>query len=906
MTLLTCDQVPSERGSLLAGGKGRNLSALTAAGFLVPRWAILGTDAFDAAISALGLCISDARLAVEERLREAAYAESALCESPIPSAIRDDIAAALHYLGAPRVAVRSSAREEDGSRHSFAGLFDSFLNLSELDAVENAVRKCWASTFSPRATLYRHVRGLGFGDVSIAVIVQQFVEPVSSGVMFTADPVTGSSDRIVINAVLGLGEGLVSGAVDSDSVLVDKSTRQVLDESVVAKTLMVTACEGGGVSTAAVPASRQWESAVGSGMRETLVDLASQLERHFGGPQDVEWACDESTTWILQTRPITVLGHETALAAEHLGEAVAGEETRIWDNSNIIESFSGVTSPLTFTVARQLYGDVYRAYARSLNVPHAQLGQMESWLPVMLGQFNGHVYYNLLHWYRMVGIAPGYALNRRVLEVALGVSEPLDRQTAKKLRPFTFNSTLDRVICRVRTTITYARRFASIDSMIRDFDRQFADFIVRQGLSDVSRLDGTEAYRHFRQTNDDVADIWGPMLVLDAILLTSVGLLAVLMKVFLPKAPEWVGFAVLNPGADVESIEPARALVEIVEIVNAVPALRTFIDTVDPAIAYPRLAEFAESSEDPAWQELYRKVDDYIDRFGYRCLDELKLEAPDLRQNPAGLFHLLRMEAVQDSQRGTMDSAQDYLDGHLRGLRRRVFDALRGKIQRAATHREHLRFCRTRGFAIIKSLAAVMGRDLEQRGILAERTDVFMLRLDELFEVYEGAMAGGEAQAVVAGRKILEGRYRRLAAPARFNTKGSRYTPQELEIAGWHEDAESDYAQVGAVLTGTPSSPGQVTGRAVVVEKPEDFSSGILVAYRTEPSWAAALPFASALLIERASPLTHVAIIARELGVPTIVQIDGLTHAIRTGMTVSVDGATGRVLVLEEQPPCPK
>jgi len=904
MTVLTREQVPSDRMSVLAGGKGRNLYTLTAAGFPVPRWAILGTDAFEAAIDALGLRVSDAPLTLEERLREAAYAESALRESPIPSAIRDDIEAALQHLGTPKVAVRSSARQEDGPHHSFAGLFDSFLNLSGLDAVENAVRMCWASTFSPRVTHYRHARGLSFSDVALAVIIQQFVEPLSSGVMFTADPVTGASAHIVINGVLGLGEGLVSGTVDSDSVLVDKNTHQVLEETVVAKPLMVTASAGDGVGTAAVPAVRQQESAIGSALRETLVDLVSPLERHFDGPQDVEWACDESTTWILQTRPITTLRQETGLIAEHLGEIVAADELRIWDNSNIIESFSGVTSPLTFTVARQLYADVYRAYARSLNVPRAQIEQMQSWLPVMLGQFNGHVYYNLVHWYRMVGIAPGYALNRRVLEVALGVSEPLDRKTAKSMHPFIFPSMVTRVVSRARTAFTYARRFISIDSMVHDFDRTFADFTARPGLSDVSGLDGTEAYRHFRQTHNEVADIWGPMLVLDAILLTSVGLLAVLMKAFLPRAPEWFGFAMLNPGADVESVEPARALVDIAEFIDAVPALRAFIDSVDPAVAYPRLTEHAESSDEPQWLELHRKVDDYIDRFGYWCLDELKLEAPDLRQNPAGLFHLLRMAAVQDNQRGIRDSAQDYLDTHLRGPRRRVFDALRGKIQRAATHREHLRFCRTRGFGIIKSLAAVMGRDLEQRGILECRTDIFLLRLDELFEVYEGVMSGAQAQAVVAKRKILDQRYRRLAAPARFTTKGSRYTPRELETAGWRQDAESEFAPVGTVLTGTPSSPGAVTGRAVVVEKPEDFSSGVLVAYRTEPSWAAALPFASALLIERASPLTHVAIIARELGVPTVVQIDGLTDAIRTGMTVSVDGATGRVVVLEEQPQC--
>lgn len=189
------------------------------------------------------------------------------------------------------------------------------------------------------------------------------------------------------------------------------------------------------------------------------------------------------------------------------------------------------------------------------------------------------------------------------------------------------------------------------------------------------------------------------------------------------------------------SVEPARALVEITEFVDTIPALREFIDTVDPTAAPAVLAKNAASA-DPCWRELNRRIHRYIDSYGYRCLDELKLEAPDLRDDPAGIFHLLRMARASETQREVRDSAQDYLDAHLRGLRRRLFDALRGKIQRAATYREHLRFCRTRGFAIIKSLAAVMGRDLEQRGILDNRSDIFHLRLDELFEVYDGTMSG--------------------------------------------------------------------------------------------------------------------------------------------------------------------
>ncbi|HPZ95768.1 MAG TPA: PEP/pyruvate-binding domain-containing protein, partial [Mycobacterium sp.] len=249
-------QVPGDRERMLAGGKGRTLCALTAAGFPVPRWAIIGVDAFEAALDGLGLCVSDAPLSLEERLRESARLAAALAESPVPPSVRDAIATALNHVGATSVAVRSSALQEDGSCHSFAGLFESFLNISGIDAVEDAVRRCWASAFSPRVVHYRHTRGLGFDAVAVAVIVQRFIEPVSSGVMFTADPVTPDPGRIVISGVLGVGEGLVSGTVDADSVVVEKATRRVLEETVAVKPRMVVPVEGAGTSIAPVPTAR--------------------------------------------------------------------------------------------------------------------------------------------------------------------------------------------------------------------------------------------------------------------------------------------------------------------------------------------------------------------------------------------------------------------------------------------------------------------------------------------------------------------------------------------------------------------------------------------------------------------------------------------------------------------------
>ena len=841
MPFLITDQAPGDQLRTLAGGKAHNLHILTAAGFPVPRWAVLGTDAFHAAVAAAGLQLSDAPLSLPERLREAAYAESVVRDFAIPTAILDAIGAALDYVGNTSVAVRSSGRQEDGASHSFAGLFDTILNVTGPAAVEDAVRRCWTSAFSERAVRYRHMRGLDFHDVALAVIVQRLVQPRSSGVMFTADPVTGSPDRIVINGVLGLGEGLVSGAVDSDSVVVDKRTGETVDENVCAKQEMIVTGRGGGVRTVAVPAERQQHCSIDPDLRASLIDLGSRLEHHFGAPQDIEWAADESTTWILQSRPITTLINENPSAAEHVGEDVPPGDLRIWDNSNIIESFAGVTSPLTFTTARKLYADVYRAYARSLKVP---LGTARSDGVLAAGHAGPVQRSRLL---QPVALVPHGGHRSRVSAEPAGAGSRPRRQRAARSQD-SGSSAAVRILQRARQRVLSGAHHHHLCPPVlvpRCVGRTLRQLI--RGVRRPSRPDGCLRARRSRGV---------PALSPDPrrggrYLGTDDGS---------RRHPRDFGGCPRRPHQDVPAprtrvvrlrrrqsrdrrgVHRAGASTRRHRRVRARPRGPVGVHRRGRAgRRLPLLVDHAGDADAPHWRELLGKIDEYIDRFGYRCLDELKLEAPDLRQDPSGIFHMLRMASAEETQRAG-DSAQAYLDAHLHGPRRKVFDALRRKIQRAATHREHLRFCRTQGFGILKSLVAVMGRDLEQRGIVDESADVFLLRLDELFAVYEGSMSRGAARQVIARRGVLHEGYRKLKAPARFATTGVDYSPEELTRAGWRLSEDATQAPAGTVLNGTPSSPGVVTGRAVVVEKPQDFSSGILVAYRTDPGWVAALP----------------------------------------------------------------
>ncbi|MFC9895180.1 phosphoenolpyruvate synthase [Nocardia sp. NPDC127579] len=891
----------------LAGGKARGLHSVHNGGFRVPEWVVFGTDVFECFAEEAGLAAAVAEFAALDDLDRALAAGAALRAqvgaAELSAGMRALIGGGYERLGAGAVAVRSSVSAEDGAQHSYAGQFDSYLNVNGVAAVLERVRDCWASAFSDRSIRYSFAQGQPRAG-GTAVVVQRLVAARASGVVCTANPITGAPDEVVVSAVYGLGEGLVSGAVDADSVIVRKSTGAVLETIVGDKDRRYAPAPEQGCQVRAVDPEERERPVLTAAELAELTTLARRLESDRGTPQDIEWAIDDTGIWVLQSRPITtavrggVDARWAAAVIQGAGETVPAGELRIWDNANIIESFSGITSPLTYSTAAEIYGRVYDGYARSLRVRGRQLRQTRAWTPVLLGSFHGRVYYNLLHWYRMVGIAPGYPLNRKVLEAALGVDEPLADDIATTLRPFTFRTRLGRVWARTATTVVYLRRLFGIDAMVERFLSEFYRVYDEYDALDYTGMSGPQAYRAYREVDRDLVERWGPLMVLDAILLTCTGLLFGLTKLLLPKAPDWLALTVVGPGADIESAEPARAMTALAERVGTDPVLTELVESTPPQQVYDRLGDHPE---------FRAAVRDYLDRYGYRSLDELKLETPDLREDPASLFIMVRSTLASLRQHGRPDAGTDrraeaehYLDTHLRGIRRRIYERLRAKVSRCAAHRERVRFCRTRAFGVVKRMIRTMGRDLVARDVLDEFGDVFYLTVQELRGCYEGADPAGLRNLVTA-RKAQRAKDSELVAPARFVTIGSGFGRAELAGQGWVPVTEIPSATPGTVLAGTPSAAGSATGAAVLVDEPRDIAGGILIAYRTDPGWVAALPSASALVIERGSPLTHVAIVARELGVPTVVQVKDVTKKVRTGMRVRVDGSAGTVTVLSEE-----
>lgn len=891
-------ETPAEVFGEQAGGKAKGLFDLSAAGIPVPSWAVVSVGAFqrfreDAGLDAV--IVSELEgLGPEASDEELAQAEarilSALAATELDEGVRETIEQAYSLAGGGPVAVRSSAVGEDGADLSFAGQHLTLLNVLGSNSVAEAVRACWASGWAADALRYRLTNKLPLSGIEMAVVIQEIVASEVSGVLFTINPATGSGDELVVSAAYGLGEAVVSGAVDPDTVVLDRGSAAVRNQTLGAKEERIDVLPDGGCETNAVPWSERIEPALSPAQLRVLHEYGLKLEKLMGSPQDIEWAFAEDKLWILQTRPVTTWRQVVDQAGE----------LRLWDNSNIIESYGDMVAPLTYSFARHAYHRVYQQYCQLLGIPKRQLKVIEEWLPQLLGYFDGRVYYNLLNWYRLARLIPFYSVNRRVLEMSMG-AEPLEEEIADSQNPYVFRNWAEGIFVRARVAAHFFWYFGTIHRLVRGFvDRFYQDYDELNAFEYEGR-EAPEIYSMFIDMERRLLVRWGRMIMLEYSVGLSIGTLYGLTQRWLPDSPEWFLFdAVKTP--DAESVEPMRRLDELAEAVAANPEMLARVRS-EPA---ERLNSFfREGQQSASTRSLVERLDAYLDEFGYRNANDLKLEEPDLREDPASFFALLksaigRLEVSDATARQERPTADEYLAAHLSGWRRRVFELLRRRAQRVLADRERVRFCRSRIFGLSRRMFRAVGTDLARSGVLEEAGDIFHLRLEELRGCFEGTIAHRELGPLVALRKEQELRSSEIELPHRFWTRGGVYW-DALDRA-WAEASKEDLPADGQ-LRGTPCSPGIVRGEARVIDRPVDVEGGVLVTYRTDPGWVGALRSASALLIERGSPLTHVAVVARELGIPTVVQIPGLTQQVRTGMEIMVDGANGTIDLVSTEGP---
>ena len=877
------------------GGKAANLGALTRAGVAVPPGFCVTTRAFDrfiaslpnaaayfAALDALDGTSVDAARAAAESIR------GALDPLAMPDDARAAIVRAWRELGAEEpLAVRSSATAEDLPGASFAGQQDTFLNVRGEMELLDAVRRCWISLFTDRAVLYRARGGFGHRAVRLGVVVQRLVTPEVSGILFTADPISGHRQIASIDAGFGLGEALVGGLISADLYRVDRRSGEVLLARPGDKAFAIRPSPEGGTLREPLAEAQRKARVLSDEQVRALAQIGARVESFYGGvPQDIEWCMAESAIYVVQARPITSLFPLPRIPPQNTG-------LRIFLSFGHLQMMPGAMP----TLAREVWQLFFPAGKR-----HVPTLASEPELSAAVVTAGSRLYVDATEVLRVARI------RRIVLAVVSHVYEALGQSAAVLADRTEFRAVRGapravmhgalRVLGPVLLRLPAALAFRDPAVGAADFDRALVS-IPRQSEERV-RAASTPGTR-IRQ------------------LAVELGTLFWRVRLYLPRIMAGIiAHALLRRLARTSWADDVRAEVDV--LLRGLPgnvttemdlAVGDLTDLVRP---HPELADLLRTrawadvrpslDRTPGGGELAGALDRFLSRYGNRGASEIDASRPRWRDDPSLLLKVIAggvsagesgahrqqhraQVAAGERARARLVAAADR--GFWGPLRKIVVARLARVVRGGSGLREHPKFIIVQVLGLLRAEVLAAGEVLARRGQLADARDVWHLGFEELAAALDDSAMDVRERVAARASELARDQLRK--PPIVMSSDGEIPTP-----GGQRTDLPA------GALPGTAASTGIVEGIARVVTDPERevLQAGeILVAPFTDPGWTPLFVHAVGLVTEVGGMMTHGAVVAREYGIPAVVSVASAVTRIKTGQRIRVDGTRGFVQILE-------
>lgn len=826
------------------GGKAFNLARLSLNDFNVPPFIILDTDEFwnflakdkerykELLLNYNASSLSEIRKLIENK-------EFSLISKERIKTKLDEV-----FKRHGKIIIRSSATDEDGNNYSFAGMMESYPDLSIEDDVFGYIKKCYLSCFSDRAMEYRALNKLIDEELSMAVIIQSMVESDFSAVAFTTDPQTNDPDEVLISVVKGTGEKLVSGEENSDDYVVDAQgdVRRLSGSLDIDKRII----------------------------RE-IADIGKKIEESYDKKRarDIEIAIKDQKIYVLQERPISAYSHIDK-----------GQFRTIYDNSNIIESYSGVTTPLTFSFAREVYEKVYRQTLNNFFISQEDIESIKEDLANMICFYQNKVYYRLNSWYKMTALYPGYNKNKKYMENMMGVKLELKEGKAKqKLRLFRIYLRFIHKLLRIKKdSLLFVDKFERITK--DHFNNSFENY-TNKGLVDL-----------YRQLEENILDDFTTPITNDMGAMVFLGILNDALKK--KKLSDYEGLLskVLAKQGNVESLKQSIALIDLVNYINNDTQLKSYYQNTE----IEKIIEELDKDN-----KINKQIKEYIYKYGSRAMEELKLETVTLFQDPRFLIqtikNYLNMEKIPAVYSDEEFDIKDFYK-HFSLFEKLYIKPVTEITKYFVKNRELLRLRRTYIYSIVRNIFLRMGQNFKEEGIIENARDLFFMEKKEAFDIASFGIVGYEdIRTQIEERKKEYEINKEKECYERMYFYGEVKEENMLPIYARQEIISQDLN----TLQGVAGGGRVVEGTVKYVKEPEeaDIEGYILMAKRTDPGWTVLFPMAKAVIIERGSVLSHSAVIAREMGLTLVVGIRGLTSRVEDGMRVRVDGIKGTVEILE-------
>lgn len=708
--------------------------------------------------------------------------------------------------------VRSSSNIEDGVKNSFAGQFDTFLNVKRED-INDKIELCFKSLYNENVLEYMRKNNIEVTELKMNVLVQKMIHSELSGIIFTANP-KGILNETVITVGESIGEDVVQDKVDTTSYYYNLNDKIYYYEGK--------------------------ENYLDKETIEELINKSIEIKKYFGEYLDIEFAIKDNKIYFLQARLITTISDSKPL---------------ILDNSNIVESYPGISLPLTCSFVNVIYTGVFRGISYRILKDKKAIKKYEDVFSNMVGDVNGRLYYKISNWYTILKFLP---LNRKIIPIwqeMLGIKNKTYNNQKVKL---SFKT-------RLMTYFNFLYEFLNVQKNMDMLNKEFIK--VNKYFYDNFSKEKTEKelIELYYEVKNRILNFWDITLINDMYSFVYTGLLKNRLKKQ-TEDYEKISNGYISGISNIESMKPIKELIKI-------------------AYEKDKISE----------EEYNKRIDEYIKAYGDRNLEELKIESSTFRtdrkllENKINEYNIDK-EKLKKLYESINTKSEEELD-----IKDKKLAKLIKKCKQGIKNREISRLNRSRIFGMVREIFLTLGEKFESKNIIASTKDIYYLTIEEIFDLVD---ENKNMQEVVEKRKSDYEMYKLLPAY-------SRIIFEKKEFNKSHTNVNSiKLYQNNNTLKGIPCSNGIVEGEALVIENIKNIPNckdKILITKMTDPGWVFLLAAAKGVIAEKGSLLSHTAIISRELKVPFIVGVEKLIDTIKTGDIIRMNGFSGEIEILERK-----
>jgi phosphohistidine swiveling domain-containing protein len=827
------------------GGKSIGLYQLQQYKINVPKWFCLDSRFFDEKISSI-------KPKIQIILRESTSPESfneiqSIIKSiPFSNSEKEE----LNSLFNSPIAVRSSANAEDGIKSSFAGIFDTFLFVE--NDIATKIKECWASLFTQQHHAYLQTNKIDIFSIKMAVVLQEMIDSEKSGIFFQAHP-NGNINQQLLVSGYGLGQGIVDGDTPTDLYTINSITKEIKSENNTKGTQKIFCHRSKKVIDSPIGQKKRNSPSLS---QKEIIFLKTQVEKIRSETalfHDIEWTYKDHKFYFLQARPITTVSQDRNII--------------FYDNSNIVENYPNITLPFTSSNLKRLYGVNFEYLLIRVGVDNKTLDKIRPYLYQLTETFEGRVYYQVNNWYKILELIPFISTKvKKSWDQMIGIQNT-QNNTQNSINKIKVNH----FTIAKRVLPSFYQAFINVEKQKDIYQKHFSSFYKHYQDIDLNQYTKMELVEVYQDAEIDFFGFTNYALFNDLMTSIHLSICKFLLKNDLDKLVE-----LTQNDHNLESFKLVLSAQGLVESIRRKQELKKIIKDAISAQQLKLIQIF-----DP---HFFSQLTKHLELYGDRSMEEMKFEVPTTRELP---YEFLKSLVSMSELPKTAPTAPLPIKKIIKNpIKRMLLTPFLNRYKSALSFRELSRLNRARMKGLMRKFLLCLGQKLVDQGRLNTPSDIFYVGENHLIQNLMGTKTFHNT--VKKSVKFLSTNKDKLF-PAQFILNDTVFDPD------WFTTSET-IINTDTIFQGTGCHGKELNGEILIVDTPSmdlDVSGKIIVTLSTDPGWVFLMMRAKALIVERGNLLSHAAIIGREIGIPTIIGVPGITQKLKSGDKVSMNGKSG-------------